>query len=726
MEIAPSPLWPLSLISGSVMAALSLYVWRHRSVPGAYILFAAMVAITHLCVTSIFEVRSVTIVERMFWLRVQIPAYPCVPVLWLLLTLNWVGRPLRARRAAALFLVPLATVLMHWTNRWHSLYWTRIWIDHSGPLPTMGRTYGMGFWLHTAYSYSLLMIGLVVLLRHLPAGQIQRRRSLIMIGAMLFPVVVNVLYLFDWFPIRYLDATPQAFTVTAAGLVWAIFRYRLQGLAPIAARSVVESMADGVVMLDVDGRVAGLNPAAESLLECRSEDLVGHPAADLFRHCADAAPYYEGQGRITGDLPLGSDDNRRLCQAIATEIMRGRARIGRLITLRDVTAERAAAEQLRQAREAAEAASVAKSRFLASMSHEIRTPMNAVVGATELLLDSDLDDEQAELAATAHESAQSLLALLNDILDFSKIAAGGLALERIPFDLHRLMDQVARLTRPSATKKGLEFRLEVAPDVPRVIVGDPTRLRQVMLNLVSNAVKFTASGWVAVRICRLAAEADHPRLAISVEDTGIGIAPDRISSLFEEFSQADSSTTRKYGGTGLGLAISRSLVEKMGGIIRVRSETGRGSTFAVEMPICLGDEDYVAETQRTSPEKREMIPGLRVMLAEDNHVNQTISRRILERLGCRVKVAADGREAIALAESEPYDIILMDIHMPEVDGFQATRELRRRGVRTPIVALTASALDETRTTCLASGMDSFAAKPIRMGEIAAILKRFCY
>jgi PAS domain S-box-containing protein len=706
------------------MTAMAVYVWTRRSLTGAYALFGTLVSVAYLLLFGAAEERSTTLAGHVFWQHVQIPGYAAMPVCCLLLALTHSGRPLRGWRAAALFAVPAGGVLLHWTDAWHHLYWRLVWIDRTGPAPIMGRTYGPGFWVVVTYSYLMIAGSVLVLVDFLLRSRAQRKRTVLFLVAVSVPCAASILYVFDWFPVRYLDITPYALTITGVCMVWVIFRDQFQAIVPVAARAVVNSMADGVIVLDLDARVADLNPAAEALLGCSREPLIGQYAAAALRSHADLLPYLEGGGPMAGDALLQSGNGCWLCAATAVEVMSGRRRIGRVISLRDVTAERRASEELLQARQLAEAAAIAKSRFLATMSHEIRTPMNGVVGAAELLLDSGLNDEQTELVRTAQESAHSLLSIINDILDFSKIDAGKLTLEQIPFDLCRLMDQVVRLLRPVANKKGLELKLRIAPDTPRVIVGDPTRIRQVMLNLVGNGIKFTAKGWVALEVGRVAAESRETRIAIVVEDTGIGIAPDRIAALFQEFSQADSSVTRNFGGTGLGLAISQRLVEKMGGSIRVESTLGCGSRFIVETPVRLGQAGDVDQPAPAPFAESQTSPGCRVLLAEDNLVNQKIGQRILEKLGCQVRLAANGREAMESAISAPYDVILMDLHMPEVDGFESTREIRLRGIRTPIVALTASVEDETREACEAAGMDAFITKPIRVDEISSILKRF--
>jgi PAS domain S-box-containing protein len=715
----------LSLVSGLLMVALAVYVWlRRKSAPGSYILFATLAAIAHICLTAALEERCTTLAGHFFWLHVQIPAYACITVLWLLLVLNYVDRPISSRRVATLFVIPAATVLMHWTNDWGHLYWSRVWVDHSGHAPIMGRTYGLGTWFFTAFNYVMVLSGLFLLVRFLTANPRQRRRTLLLIGAMLLPFAANTLYYYDLLPVRYLDITPYAFSVTGIGMFWVIFRYRFQGIVPIAARSVVASMSDGIVVVDLDGRVADLNPAAEVLLGKRKEQVEGLFAETAFPDSSELIPYEIGQGPLSGDVVVHAGKGNRLCAAKAVDVVRGHHRIGRVITLRDVEAERQASAQLRQAQRAAEAAAVAKSRFLANMSHEIRTPMHAVVGANELLLDCDLRAEERDLVETAQEAAYGLLSILNDILDFSKIDAGRLELETIPFDLPLLMDQTAQLLKPTAVKKNLDLKLDISPKVPQAVRGDPTRLRQIVLNLAGNALKFTASGSVSIRVDGRVTAPNQALITIAVADTGIGIAPDRIGTLFREFTQEDSTVTRRFGGTGLGLAISQRLVEKMGGRIRVESTLGQGSTFTVEAPIGLANPVEITPPTHMGLSESETFPGCRVLLTEDNQINQKIGRRILERLGCEVEVANNGREAIALAESAKYDLILMDLHMPEVDGLEATREIRRRGIATPVIALTASVLDETRNACEAAGMNGFIAKPIRVDEISSVLKQY--
>jgi two-component system, sensor histidine kinase len=405
---------------------------------------------------------------------------------------------------------------------------------------------------------------------------------------------------------------------------------------------------------------------------------------------------------------------------------------------------RSLVDVLSAARDQAEAANRAKSEFLANMSHEIRTPMNGVIGMLELIAKGPLRDEQRECLATARRSARALLDILNDILDFSKVEAGQLRIEKTGFSLSRLMNEMMTIYGPQASDKGIELRQERDPALPENMLGDPLRLRQIIGNLISNAIKFTERGETVFRLKVRERNGPHYILLFEVADSGIGIRPEQRKVLFQPFIQADLSTTRRYGGKGLGLAISRRLVELLGGAMGVESEVGKGSRFWFTLPCRETSPGRVSETllfaaapiggpdpdEERTPRAAPGPEGAdRVLLAEDNAVNLLVARKMLEELGHGVTAVKDGREAVDAFRKGPYRAILMDWQMPEVDGLEATRQIRRIEAEdglphTPVIALTAHALKGDREACLDAGMDDYLTKPLRLADLERVLNQW--
>jgi PAS domain S-box-containing protein len=647
-------------------------------------------------------------------------------------------------------------------------------------------------------------------------------------------------------------------------------------------RLLLDSTPEAIYGIDTAGRCTFCNTSCLQLLGYESgADLLDRNMHELIHHTrADGTPYpvedchiyaafRQGTGTHIDDEVLWRRDGTHFpAEYWSRAIRRGEELVGSVVTFVDITGRRQAEQALRDAKDAAEAANDAKSIFLANMSHEIRTPMNGILGMTELVLDTDLTIEQKENLGLVRLSAESLLSIINDILDFSKIEAGKLEIEAIPFDLRESLGETMKSLSVRAHQKGLELIYDVQPDVSEALIGDPGRIRQVLINLVGNAVKFTEKGEVFINVEQESCEDTITSLHFMVKDTGVGVPEDKQRKIFEAFSQADGSMARKYGGTGLGLTICSRLVTMMGGAIWVESQPGQGSTFHFTLRLAVHDKQSrdavplqlqqlrdlhalivddnftnrrvltgmlvrwgmrptsveggraalqalevakstgrpfplilldgqmpemdgftLVERIKKDPElvgatimmltsaghmgdaarcrelgisaylvkpirQGELLEGIcnvlnfstqkegplvtrhtlreaknrtRILLAEDNAVNQTLALRLLEKRGYIVSIACNGREAVAALEKETFDVVLMDIQMPEMDGFEATATIRERerptGRHTPIVAMTAHALKGDEERCLSAGMDAYISKPIRTNELFSTIKK---
>ncbi len=509
--------------------------------------------------------------------------------------------------------------------------------------------------------------------------------------------------------------------------------------------SLIDSIPDTITFKDPDGRYLGCNKAFSEMTGYRPDELLGRTALEMFPGergrlvwSEERALMADLQPRVAEDLQTYPDGSQHYKEMLRSPMRdRDGTLLGMLAVGRDVTERRHAEEEVRAAKEIAEEATRMKSDFLANMSHEIRTPMNAIIGLSHLLLKTDLAPRQRDYIAKVQTSGQPLLGVINDILDFSKVEAGKLDLDNTGFERDALLDNIRALLGEKARAKGLELAFEVAPDVPAHLIGDPLRLGQVLINYAGNAVKFTPRGRITISVSATERTENAVLLHFRVRDTGIGISPEQMGRLFQSFSQADPSTTRQFGGTGLGLAISRQLAELMGGEVGVESTPGEGSAFwfTAQLGIGAGPAAEAKPVLATSGDAGvgpgvadglEAIRGARILLVEDNDINQEVAREMLREAGLVVDIAANGEAALAMVQQSPYDLVFMDMQMPVMDGVTATVEIRRLPLlrNLPIVAMTANAMEEDLRRCIDAGMDDFVVKPIDPSSLWAVLLRW--
>ena len=504
--------------------------------------------------------------------------------------------------------------------------------------------------------------------------------------------------------------------------------------------SLLNQVRNAVIATDLDGRIIYWNHFSEILYQWRAEEVLGKSIAETIvpenmrQHIKKVIEEIVQCGYLECELLVERKDGSLFPALYVFNMIKDQK--GRYMGFAsvsiDLTERKKVEDDLLLAKERAESATKAKSQFLANMSHEIRTPMNAVIGLTSLLLNTPINSEQRDYIETIRSSGDSLLAVISDILDFSKIEGGMLEVEKEPFDLQKVLEDSVNIFFSSARDKGLDLSYSLEPDVPCQILGDPARLKQILVNLLGNAVKFTEKGEISATVSASGPSSridGSEEIMFAVKDTGIGISKDQLGRLFKPFIQADPSTTRKFGGTGLGLVISKNLAERMGGRIWAESEPGKGSVFYFTIrtqpsPAALPAREEDRPVMEAPDMNGQSRANLRILLAEDNAVNQMVALRMLERLGYQADTAANGKEVLAALKSRSYDIVLMDVQMPEMDGLEAARLIRSEKVDQPyIIAMTAHAMKGDREVCLEAGMNDYVSKPVRMEELRTAILR---
>ncbi|MFK7757192.1 MAG: ATP-binding protein [Flavobacteriales bacterium] len=499
-------------------------------------------------------------------------------------------------------------------------------------------------------------------------------------------------------------------------------------------RTLVTKTEEAILITNFEGDIFETNTVALYMFGFRAEELEGKNFSTLRKYELTKKEDQKGVNQLlenkfwNDEISLVKSDKSEFDAHVSISFIKKQGQEFLVYRVSDISMRKASERELVKAKEQAEAAAVAKTSFLATMSHEIRTPMNGVIGMTDVLSTTSLDQDQLHYVSTIQKSSKNLLTIINEVLDFSKAEAGKMSLEHIPVNIGETLEEILDLMGPVAENKNITLVGKIEKDTPEMVISDPTRLKQIIVNLISNAIKFTSEGQVKINIRARAREAKDVFLEFKIEDSGIGIPDEKLAYVFESFTQTDSTTTRKYGGTGLGLAISKKLVDLLEGNIWVSSELGKGSTFTFTIKTAIHTVDIKKIKKVVNPlHDSELLVGLRILLAEDNLINQEVASLILKGLGGAIDIAENGKIAVNACKSIDYDIIFMDVQMPEMDGLDATKEIKSNSStygNPHIIAMTANAFEEDKRMCLEAGMNDFISKPIMMDKLKSAIETF--
>ena len=667
-------------------APLTLYALPRRNLTTVPYFIAGAILITFWCILAALE-SSVTDLRLREGIAnaLYIPV-PFTALMWLLFAMSFTRRTwvFHWNSIALLSAIPTITMVLALTNPDHYFMFGPGTLHAENGALFLLRPFHAWFWIHTAYSYLLILTGSVLIISYvLSRGPIHHRQGATMVVGALLPFIANILYLGFRSDFMRADLTPVALSVSLALFAWGLFKYNLFDLAPIARSTLFDCTDDLVVILDTQERIVDLNPAASAALGLSTQNMKGEKLTDQSPYPLDILTK---ETTFPKDLVLRLNDTDEFYTAYSKSITNKKnEHLGRLLTLHNISSIKEKEVDLIKAKEEAEYATQAKSDFLATMSHEIRTPMNAVLGFTSLLLDTNLNGEQRSYTDTIHVSGNSLLKLIDDILDFSKIEAGKVTIERHPIPVYDAIENAIESISEKAAHKGIELSYYIAPDVPRVILGDRVRIQQILLNLLSNAIKFTNSGEINILVgcdSKPASIFDNYIIRFAIQDTGIGIAQNRLNHIFDSFTQADSSTTRKYGGTGLGLAICKKLCSMMGGTIEVESKEGMGSTFQFTIAV-------KEITEIVSPTSiKHQFNRKKILLASSNATRLHWLALQCNSLSMDVQTASSAHSALSLIQQKAFDVILLDHDSYALDALHLAKVIRNQRIICPILLIT--------------------------------------
>jgi len=631
------------------------------------------------------------------------------------------GADVRGKYRALLGVIPVLTIIMAFTNDYHHYFWTCTnYINYYDLLLTRSE-FGPWFkYVHMPYSYSLLVLTYFFIFRSVLKYKAERRmQSIFVTLSIMIPMLGNLLYMLSSETEQVIDFTSVLFVFSGLFLYISITKFGLLEVIPFAKEMVFEKMDDSILILDLENKIVEINDAFLNTFELSREASLGQKISFIWERLKINEAYSEWKEseHVTIDI-VDSRGKLRSFILSDTEILSSKDKvIGWLILFHDVTVMQETLKSLEIEREKATEAAKAKSQFIANVSHEVRTPMNSIIGMTEIIMDTELTEKQGEYLNTIKSSSEILLELINSILDSSKIESGKMTLEQIPVDLEAVSKETMNIMIPQLSKKIIDIHCDFDKGIPKYILGDPLRIKQILFNLLSNAIKFTAEGRITIIFRKSYFDDKFVGIVIKVSDTGIGISKDRLEKLFESFYQTDATTTRKYGGTGLGLNITKQLIDMMGGSIEVESEEQAGTSFTINLKFEIFSEAAQKQVSETVISD-EVIHGMdiKLLLAEDNKTNQKLMKMIFNKLKIRYDIANNGKEAVEKAKNNDYDIILMDIQMPILDGIEATKQIREFS-EIIIVGLSANASIEDAQEADHAGMNAYLTKPINQDKL---------